>query len=211
LNIGDEDTSALELDPLQRAIALRDRALAEAQLRADEAGETAVLRRLIAERDNALDRAEAAARERAAALVSAYKEAELLRGEIAVLRRAIDEEAGLTQPVKQADELSARLKTALRQRAEVDAALSRVQQTAELQGAALDAAQTELVGLRQVVAARDNEIARSAAQPEEMATELLTAQAERDAAIRHRVTLNGSYRGYNLVELDDSMVALRRI
>jgi len=63
LNIGDEGATALEIDVLQRAIALRDRALAEAQLRADEnVAETAVLRRLLAERDNALDRVEAAAR-----------------------------------------------------------------------------------------------------------------------------------------------------
>ena len=63
MNIGDEGATALEIDVLQRAIALRDRALAEAQLRADEnVAETAVLRRLLAERDNALDRVEAAAR-----------------------------------------------------------------------------------------------------------------------------------------------------
>jgi len=211
LNIGDEGATALEIDVLQRAIALRDRALAEAQLRADEnAAETAVLCRLLAERDNALDRAEAAARERAAALASAYKEVELLREEIAVLRRATDKEAGLIELVKQADVLSARIKTALRQRAEADAALSRVQQTAELRGAALEAARTELAGLRKVLAARDDELAQSASRPEEMTTGLLTAQAERDAAIRRRATLIGSYRGYNFVELDDSMVALRQ-
>ena len=102
------------------------------------------------------------------------------------------------------------MKTALRQRAEADAALSRVQQTAELRGAALEAAQTELVGLRKVLAARDDELAQSASRPEEMTTGLLNAQAERDAAIRHRATLIGSYRGYNFVELDDSMVALRQ-
>ena len=106
--------------------------------------------------------------------------------------------------------LSARIKTVLRQRAEADAALSRIQQTAELRGAALEAAQTELVDLRKVLAARADEHAQSAGRPEEMTTELLTAQAARDAAIRHRVTLVGSYRGYNFVELDDSMVALRQ-
>ena len=210
MNIGDEGATALEIDVLQRAISLRDRALAEAQLRADEnAAETAVLR-LLAERDNGLDRVEAVARERAAALASAYKEVELLREEIAVLRRATDKEAGLIELVKQTDVLSARMKTALRQRAEADAALSRVQQTAELRGAALDAAQTELAGLRNALAARDDELAQSASRPEEMTTGLLTAQAERDAAIRRRATLIGSYRGYNFVELDDSMVALRQ-
>jgi hypothetical protein len=43
LNIDDEDTTALPINELQNAVALRDRALAEAQLRADEnAAETAV-------------------------------------------------------------------------------------------------------------------------------------------------------------------------
>jgi chromosome segregation ATPase len=207
LNTGEEGTTALEIDVLQKAIALRDLALAEAQLRADEnAAETAVLRRILAERDNALDRVEAAARERAAALAGAYKELELLREEIAVLRRATEKEAGLTEAVKQADMLSTRIKTALRQRAEADAALSRVQQTAELRSAALEAAQTELVALRKTLAARNDELAQSAARLEE----LLGGQAERDAAIRGRITLIASYRGYNLVELDDSMVALRQ-
>jgi chromosome segregation ATPase len=207
LNTGEEGTTALEIDVLQKAIALRDLALAEAQLRADEnAAETAVLRRILAERDNALDRVEAAARERAAALAGAYKELELLREEIAVLRRATEKEAGLTEAVKQAGMLSTRIKTALRQRAEADAALSRVQQTAELRSAALEAAQTELVALRKTLAARNDELAQSAARLEE----LLGGQAERDAAIRGRITLIASYRGYNLVELDDSMVALRQ-
>jgi chromosome segregation ATPase len=207
LNTGDEGTTALEIDVLQKAIALRDLALAEAQLRADEnAAETAVLRRILTERDNALDRVEAAARERASALAGAYKEVELLREEIAVLRRATENEAGLTEAVKQADMLSTRIKTALRQRAEADAALSRVQQTAELRTAALEAAQAELVALRETLAARDDELAQSAARLEE----LLSAQAERDAAIRSRITLIASYRGYNLVELNDSMVALRQ-
>jgi len=207
LNTGEEGTTALEIDVLQKAIALRDLALAEAQLRADEnAAETAVLRRILAERDNALDRVEAAARERAAALAGAYKELELLREEIAVLRRATEKEAGLTEAVKQADMLSTRIKTALRQRAEADAALSRVQQTAELRSAALEAAQTELVALRKTLAARNDELAQSAARLEE----LLGGQAERDAAIRGRITLIASYRGYNLVELNDSMVALRQ-
>jgi chromosome segregation ATPase len=207
LNTGEEGTTALEIDVLQKAIALRDLALAEAQLRADEnAAETAVLRRILAERDNALDRVEAAARERAAALAGAYKELELLREEIAVLRRATEKEAGLTEAVKQADMLSTRIKTALRQRAEADAALSRVQQTAELRSAALEAAQTELVALGKTLAARNDELAQSAARLEE----LLGGQAERDAAIRGRITLIASYRGYNLVELDDSMVALRQ-
>ena len=207
MNTGDEGTTALEIDVLQKAIALRDLALAEAQLRADEnAAETAVLRRILAERDNALDRVEAAARERASALAGAYKEVELLREEIAVLRRATEKEAGLTEAVKQADMLSTRIKTALRQRAEADAALSRVQQTAELRSAAFEAAQTELVALRKTLAARDDELAQSAARLEE----LLGEQAERDAAIRGRITLIASYRGYNLVELNDSMVALRQ-
>ena len=207
MNTGEEGTTALEIDVLQKAIALRDLALAEAQLRADEnAAETAVLRRILAERDNALDRVEAAARERASALAGAYKEVELLREEIAVLRRATENEAGLTEAVKQADMLSTRIKTALRQRAEADAALSRVQQTAELRSAAFEAAQTELVALRKTLAARNDELAQSAARLEE----LLGGQAERDAAIRGRITLIASYRGYNLVELDDSMVALRQ-
>ena len=88
-----------------------------------------MLRRILAERDNALNRVEAAARERAAALAGAYKEVELLREEIAVLRRATEKEARLTEAVKQADMLSARIKTALRQPAEGDGAPSRVQQT----------------------------------------------------------------------------------
>ena len=79
MNTGDEGTTVLEIDVLQKAIALRDLALAEAQLRADEnAAETAVLRQILAERDNALGRVEAAAQERAAALASAHKELELL-------------------------------------------------------------------------------------------------------------------------------------
>jgi hypothetical protein len=122
------------------------------------------------------------------------------------LRRATEKEAGLTEAVKQAGMLSTRIKTALRQRAEADAALSRVQQTAELRSAALEAAQTELVALRKTLAARNDELAQSAARLEE----LLGGQAERDAAIRGRITLIASYRGYNLVELDDSMVALRQ-
>ncbi len=95
MNTGNEGTTASEIDVLQKAIALRDRALAEAQLRADEhAAETAVLRRILADRDNALDRLEAAARERAAALASAYKEVELLREEVGVLRRVTKKEGG---------------------------------------------------------------------------------------------------------------------
>ena len=69
MNIEDGGTTAIPIDELQIAVALRDRALAEAQLWADEqVAKTAMLRRLLAERDDALDRVEAAAREQATAL-----------------------------------------------------------------------------------------------------------------------------------------------
>lgn len=206
----DEFAGDAEIKALQNEVAIRDRALAEAVLRADEqAAEIALLRLALAERHRALGRVEAAAQECAAALTGAYEEARLMREEVAFLRRAADEHAGLAAAVKKADALSAQLKITLKQRAETDAALSRAQQTGELRGAALEAAQTELAALRQELAVRDAEPPRGADRPE-MAIEGLPAQAERETAIGHRVTLVASYRGYNLVELDETVIALRQ-